>query len=388
MRKMSNRRAAVTLAMFCMFYMVSTSFSNYQTVYLQNNGFTASQIGLVNALSSVTMIFAQLFLGILSDKLHSVKKVLLPIMVGGMLCYLLLPAIPVTLKAYFIIMTVFLPFASMLRNPTYTFIDNLLVRDCAEMGIQFGRIRSLGAAALGIGSFISAAANIFMGIEWCFYLSVIFEIPCVLLIFFIPEPGAAAHKEKPDFKELFRCKPFIIFLVFMLFFYFSESCENNFLAVFMDKSGIGAGSIGVVVGVRSVLQFLPLFLIPILRKKIPLTWLLRIGALLLAADCFLVGNFASDLQQLIIVQVFYSFGEGIIIGCATNYCYEITPNNVKATAQSVLVIVSCISGTLGNLIGGVMIDTAGTGVFYTVAALVSLFAAVIFLMAERKHKTA
>ena len=50
---------------------------NYQTVYLQSIGFPATDFGLLNAIACAVAIFAMTFWGTVSDRIGSVRKIVI-----------------------------------------------------------------------------------------------------------------------------------------------------------------------------------------------------------------------------------------------------------------------------------------------------------------------
>ena len=69
----------------------SWSFGSYQTIYLQEVGFTASQLGLLNALTSILSIASVSFWGMVSDRIGSLRKVLITVLAGGVGLFALIP---------------------------------------------------------------------------------------------------------------------------------------------------------------------------------------------------------------------------------------------------------------------------------------------------------
>ena len=82
---------ALNLAGLNGIYWFAMSFSCYQAVYLQNEGFSASQLGLLNALASAVAIASVSFWGMISDKIGSVKRILVMILTLGVGLYALIP---------------------------------------------------------------------------------------------------------------------------------------------------------------------------------------------------------------------------------------------------------------------------------------------------------
>ena len=92
----SGRQALVLTGINSVFWF-AWAFGSYQTIYLQQAGFTASQLGVLNALTSIFSRSARLlaFWGMVSDRMGSLRKVLILVLLGGSLLFCpLSPLIP------------------------------------------------------------------------------------------------------------------------------------------------------------------------------------------------------------------------------------------------------------------------------------------------------
>ena len=103
---------ALNLAGLNGIYWFAMSFSCYQAVYLQNEGFSASQLGLLNALASAVAIASVSFWGMISDKIGSVKRILVMILTLGVGLYALIPLIPTGLPVSPVLFLIFIPSVS------------------------------------------------------------------------------------------------------------------------------------------------------------------------------------------------------------------------------------------------------------------------------------
>ena len=79
-----GRQALILLGVNGIFWF-AWAFGCYQTVYLQGVGFTASNLGLLNAISSAVGIASVTFWGMVSDKTGSLRRVLIIVLAGGAL---------------------------------------------------------------------------------------------------------------------------------------------------------------------------------------------------------------------------------------------------------------------------------------------------------------
>lgn len=361
----------------------------YQSIYLQEAGFTASELGLVNALSSAVAIAAVSFWGTISDKIGSLRKVLIIILAVSSVLFAILPALPTT---PIIILLAFIPAMNFFRTPTSTFADNILVRNCNEIGLNFGVLRAMGSLIFTIGAVIISALLPKVGVPNTFWLSGIFMIPVIIFTFFAREPNAApAHKgdgkaEKLNPAELFHNKTYVIFLVFIFLFYIAASCEATFVPYFMTDIGVSSESYGIIFAYRALLEIPFLLLMSKLRRRFPLRNLVVVAALLMAFECLGFALLANSLPTMLLFCTFFGLGNGLFIGSSLNYVYELAPAHLKATAQAFYASVTSVAGILGNLVGGVVFDAIGAKPFYLAVTAMYAVSVAIFLLSFIKKK--
>ena len=95
----SGRQALVLTGINSVFWF-AWAFGSYQTIYLQQAGFSASQLGVLNALTSIFSIASVAFWGMVSDRMGSLRKVLILVLLGGSLLFALIPLIPTGPSVY------------------------------------------------------------------------------------------------------------------------------------------------------------------------------------------------------------------------------------------------------------------------------------------------
>ena len=123
-------KQALNQAGLCSMFWFAWAFGCYQTVYLQEIGFSASQLGLLNAISSGVGIVSVSFWGMVSDKLGSLRKVFITLLICASALYALTPLIPTGFAFSPLLLTAFLPAVNFFRGSMSTFSENLLVRNC------------------------------------------------------------------------------------------------------------------------------------------------------------------------------------------------------------------------------------------------------------------
>lgn len=363
----------------------------YQTIYLQNNGFPASRFGLMNAIACVVAIVAMTFWGMVSDRLGSVRRIVILTLTLGIALYALIPLIPTGRSYSTLLFLIFIPVINFFRVPMSPFIDNLTVRNCAEHRLNYGAIRSSGSFWFAVAGVLTVYCLIpALGVASTFWAMGIVMIPAIILVFFCFEPqsGGRAKKSRMGTKELFQNYRFMTFLLFAFVFYVATAFESNFFPYLMADIGVDSTNIGLILSIRAMMEIPFLFFIVNLRRHIKLRYLIMLAAALMGIECLLLGFFVSSLLQFIIFASFFGLGNGAFLGTSTNYIYELAPAHLRATAHGMFVSVSQVAGILGNLLGGFLFDAVGGKPFYLIAGALMFLSVLVFAASfMKKQKT-
>ena len=376
-------KAVINLTCVQGFFWFAWAFGVYQTVYLQDNGMTASDLGTLNAISSTVAILAMTFWGMISDKINSIKKTLLIALTVAMAMYAAMPLLPTDKPFSIALFFVYAPLVNFSRCSLATLLDNITVRNCTEKRLNYGVIRAFGSFTFTIGSFIIVALIPYLGVSSSFWLSGLLMVPTIISLFFSHDPKAPAKpteskKIKVSPKELFKNYYYIAFMIFTVILYIPLSAEFSFLTYFMEDNGIAKESIGTVLAVRALMEIPLLIVIVKLRRKFRLKYLIMIACTLMASECLLIGFVANSLMEVIIAGTFFGLGNGLFLGTVSLYLYKLAPNHLKATAQTIFAAVCSISGIFGNLVGGFVYQSIGGRSFYISLGLVILLSVLVF----------
>lgn len=384
----SGRQAIILVGVNGIFWF-AWAFGCYQAVYLQGVGFSAASVGIINAISSAVGIASVAFWGMCSDRIGSLRKVLITVLAGGALMYAMIPLIPVEFHGSHILLMCYIPAVCFFRSSMSPYAENILVRNCNELHLNFGVLRGIGSFLFTIGSLIIAAWLPSLGVKNTFWVTgVLMAIPLVLT-FFAREPAAKASTAKSgknsiNLSELFENKAYVAFLGFGFIFYIAVACEGNFLPYYMARIGVDAQRYGIILALRALMEVPFLVLMVRLRRKFPLRMLVLGGALFMSAECLGFGLLANSLPSMMFFCMFFGLGNGLFLGSSLNYVYELAPSHLKASAQAFFTSVASVAGILGNLIGGAVFDAIGAKPFYCLAGVLFLLSAGVFLLSFRK----
>ncbi len=372
MRKRLSAASGETLrqALISGLFWFSWAFGSYETVYLQKTGFTASLSGAMNALNSCVTILAVAFWGAVSDRLGSLKRVLVALIGATALLYALVPLIPRAFPGAagggFLPFFLILPAIYFFRGATTSMSENFTVRSAAQSRLNYGIIRSAGSLVYTVGCLASSALLPLVGVENTFVLSGLLAVPVILLIRTARDPGAGALRPRGKLRlsRLFRNRAYALFLLFVFFYQAAHVCQMNFVPYLMAEIGIPSGRYGLIIAYRALLEVPMLLLMARLRRHIPLRLMLILAPVLMTAECVAVAAFVRSLWSFLAVTTCYGLGNGVYIGAALNYVYELAPDDLKASSHAFFTSVTSTAGILGNLAGGVLFETLGYRLFY------------------------
>lgn len=391
-----NGRQALILVGVNGAFWFAWAFGCYQTVYLQSVGFSASTMGLVNAISSAVGIASVTFWGMVSDRTGSLRRVLTMVLAGGALFYAAIPFIPTGLAASHILLLCLVPAVNFFRSSMSPYAENILVRNCNELRLNFGALRSMGSLLFTIGSLIIAAWLPSLGVANTFWVTGLFMIIPILFTQFAREPnarpaqqeGGGRGKNSLALGELFQNRAYTVFLGFGFLFYIAAACEGNFITYFMESIGVSAQRYGVILAYRALLEIPFLLLMVRLRKRFSLKFMIMGAVVLMAAEGLGFGLFACSLPTMLLFCTFFGLGNGLFLGSSLNYVYELAPAHLKASAQAFFTSVASVAGILGNLLGGVLFDAIGAKPFYlTVSGMYLLSFGVFALSSLHKGRS-
>lgn len=385
----THTRQAIVLVGVNGLFWFAWAFGCYQAVYLQGVGFSASTMGVVNALSSVVGIASVAFWGMASDRIGSLRKVLITVLVCGSLMYAMIPLVPVQLNGSPILLMCYVPAVCFFRSSMSPYAENLLVRNCNELGLNFGVLRGLGSFLFTVGSLIIAAWLPSLGVQNTFWVTGLFMLAPIVMAFFAREPATKAPAKKGEKRsmnlgELFKNKAYVAFLGFGFIFYIAVACEGNFLPYYMASIGVDSKRYGLILALRATMEIPFLLFMVRLRRKFPLRMLVLGAALLMGIECLGLGLLANSLPTMLLFCMFFGLGNGLFIGSSLNYVYELAPGHLKASAQAFFTSMSSVAGILGNLAGGAVFDAIGAKTFYLTVSALFVLSAGVFLLSFRK----
>jgi len=367
-------------------FYITMSLGGYVTVFLQSIGFNASHVGLITSLNSGVGVFASPFWGMLADKIRSVKKVIIITLIAGVALFALIPAASRVNVMGVSLVFFLIPFSMFFRTPTMPLLENWMIRNTTKEKLNYGAIRSYGALSFALASLALGYILPITGVAFTFYINVAIAVPVLLLFVFVK--GSAdfegAGKKSLTFKDmqlsrLFKNYYLVTYIIFAVFQRVPFQCSMIFLPFLVAETGGDTAQMGIIMGIRAFVEIPMMLLLKPLRKRIPLYFIIMAASSLFMLECIFY-SFVTNFWMIVAVSIFHGLGNGLMLPTGSSYVFSLTPDNLKATSQTVLGSMTAIAGILGGTLGGILILMIGIRQFYLIIGMLIMAALILFIL--------
>lgn len=387
---LSSKKAKISYilihALFWCSYCVSWS---YTAVYLYSLGFTSSVAGLVTGIGAILSVALQPVLAILVRKVKSLTtkrniiwlKILTAIVgvffmsgiVGGVW----------TVVLFTVLTCVDASIPSLMSTLAMDYINN-------SGDLNYGVARGLGSIAyafcsLAVGFLVSG-----LGAGFLMILYVIFSVLTVLIVIAFPAANQeflVKDEKKLSFRELIKEYSFLpVFLAASVLLYMGHNMVNVFLINIVEAVGGESSSMGINLFISAFVELPVMSAFVWIARKIDIRILLGISGIAFTAKSvvtMLAGN-----VTVLYVASFMQFGAFALYTPASVYFINKYMKKAHSSIGQALVG-SCtlgLGGTLGNLLGGFLIDGYSIPVMLMCAIGLSTVGAVGMIVAMRMVK--
>ncbi len=373
------RRVKITFAAIYFFFMLARAvFGPFITLYLEEKGLSAEQIGLITGINSFVIILSQPVWGIVSDKIQSTRKTLI-------ICVLFQAVFAMSLliaSDMFLIAGAFIVYTSF-SSSEGPLMDTWALTSIKSAGDPngMGPVKMWGCIGFSLSSVVS---GLFISRYSTSAIIPVFSgmlLGLGIVLFFVRTEGAPAKASSLREMQLGRVlkdKRFLIFLCYAFFMQLAHRGNFTFYPLLIKQLG-GENSL---VGYASALMFVSEAVIMFLSKK--MLKKVRPEVLVMAS------SFAFALWHL-----FLSFARTpvhVVLACLMDgpsfalftigvlyYMDSIAPPDIRTTYQTAAYSVYFgLSGIVGNMASGWMIDNLGYRPMYWIGMGVTVGSTVVF----------
>jgi len=373
---MKPDRQLVALRGLNVFYYASSAILlPYLPLYLQQKGYSSGDIGLLMMIGPFVSIFAQPFWGYLSDRLHTVKKLILLLWSLS-----LLASAGLFLTQGFWMTLLFILLLYFFLLPSVPLLDSIMIKSAAQRGRSYGSIRMWGSIGFSSTALISGLLLARLGgigsIPYIYWTLWIF--PLLLLIPLKDEQSDGQRVSLGMIGQLGRNKLFLWFLLLVLLLAIPHRMNDAMLGLYLSHLGASDSMVSWAWALAAVSEIPTFALFGRFMHRFHELALLGVVAVLYVVRWSLYA-WIDQPVVLMALQMSHTITFAAFWIVSVQYVVRLMPTELGSTGQALLAMVFMgLAGMIGGTVGGWLNELWGGASMYVFAAGLSLLAACLF----------
>ncbi len=372
---------SVLLKAFIFFYYSSIGlFLPYLPLLLSQNGLGSWQIGILFSLGPLVIITTQPFWGFISDRLKTVKK-LIVFQLGATA---LLSLLVFRLDSFELLMPALFLF-NFFAFPIIPLTDSLTLSLASKRGGHYGGFRLWGSLGFGLSA-------VFFGIFFRTHSLELFPagyfaliVVCAALSLFLTDSVHLGRRAVPgDVKTLVTDPRIMAFLLLTAVLSSSNRANDSFLGIFISQLGGSTEIVGYAWAVAVLSEVPVLAAGGYLLSRYSELKLLAVSAAVFAVRWALFG-LVTDPVLIVLIQMSHSVSFGLFFLCSVSYMSKLVPERLRSSGLGLLsAFLGGLGGIAGSTIGGLLMNGYGPGVMYPACSLAALASFFVYLLWVKK----
>ena len=363
------------LSGFYFFYFASLgALVPYWSLYLKSLEFTAHDIGIFMAIIMGTKVVSPNIWGWIAD--HTGKRMLI-VRLGCLLAAVTFAGVFIS-NHYWWLVVVMMAF-SFFWNAALPQFEATTFNHLGSFTHRYSSIRLWGS----IGFIVTVA-----GIGPMLDVQGAGILPIILVILFagiwvmsltVPEQAARyLPVEHASLMQVLKRPQVFVLLVVCFLMQMSHGPYYTFYTIYLEKYSYSRSLIGQLWSLGVIAEVVVFLLMHNMVPRLGLRFLLLLSLILASLRWLLVGYFVDQLWILIIAQTLHAASFGIYHACAIELVHRYFPGRHQGKGQALYSSLSFgAGGAVGSLYSGLIWDSAGPHVAFSIAAGVALFAFIL-----------
>lgn len=379
------RRVKLTFSLIYFVFMAARAlFGPFITVYLQEKGLSASLIGVITGINSFVIILSQPLWGIVADKMRSTKRTLV-------LCFLCQAVFALSLmfvSDFAMIALCFCAYTSFssAEGPLLDLWSLSMVKEAGDPNAM-GQLKLWGCIGFAL---LSVLAGQYIQVNSAASILPFFAGVLVLLALFLSRVRTGDTVKKPvrfaemQLGRILRDRTFLVFLVFIFVMQLAHRASYTFYPLLISKLGGDSATVGY----SSALMFVSQAVVMGLTKRM-LSRRRPEVLVMLSSFAFVLWHVFLLLATRPVHVMLSCLMDGPSFGLFTiatlYYLDRIAIEELRTTYQTVAYAVYFgLSGIVGNMLGGFVIDRFGYQTMYIAGIVITLTATALFFLHTRR----
>ncbi len=191
--------------------------------------------------------------------------------------------------------------------------------------------------------------------------------------------GAKMRFSDLHLSRLFKNYYFMIFLVVHVLVYICVQGTFTFIPYLLIDITGNANALGTIFGTKALFEVPMLLFAGRLTKRFGFVKMIVVGCILFFLEqlCYI---FCHNVPSVVLVMVLNGFGFGTYLSCYVGYVHKLAPEDLGATAQTLIGSLGAVSGVICNVVGGIFVQTFGIRHFYMGTVCLQVAAISLFLL--------
>lgn len=355
--------------MYFFFFFSLAFFSGFISVYLMDQGYSASQVSFVVSCSYILSVIVQPFIGKLNDQYESryVNSILL--LAAGMLgiIFIFLKNIYLITVAYSLVLAI--------TNGTNPIIERMAILS----RFKYGSIRVWATIGYAVATIIAGLIYKNIGPYSLYIFFAIGELLCVIGILGTHSilPPIEKIVEKVSMTSVFKIKHIPFYLIIVCLFYGVTNVHHLYLPAMLKQSGLPINYVSNVIFVSTLSEVPVILLSRFYMNRFTNKQLLMSCFILLVIQFFTFSFISSVILQIIIVFLTKTVATMAFVMINLKIISTIVDNARQNSALSLVSACKSFSSILFQMSAGYLIDFTGYQMFYFVLFISSIIGMIL-----------
>lgn len=385
-------RYAFLQGMFWISYSIITGFA---AVFLGSLHYNTAQIGIILSIASVLTIIIQPMIASFADKATkiSLKNITSIVMVFILVFSILLYGVPYS----FLFSAIFYILICMLQFSLPTLLNSLAL-EYMNIGIpiNYGLARGIGSISFAVVSFILGIEIQKKGADILIPLYILCYILIIALTYSFQVSAKSLENIDGIDKKYFGKKGkvntssimsiltgnkrFTVLLVGIVLVFICHNMLNTYLIQILNRVGGDNVNLGISIGLAAALELPTMAFFVYMVRKVKCGILLKISAVFFVIKALLM-LVANNVYMVYLSQSMQILAFALFTPASVYYVNQIMSESDKVKGQSLIFVATMgISGMLGNLIAGQILNYAGVPTMLFTGVLFSIVGCILMLV--------
>ena len=354
------------------YYSIVGTFMPYWSLYLQDQGFSFEQIGILSSIAIITRFFAPFIWGWVADK--SGKRMLLVRIATWMeaIIWLLIFIIPNNFQSIAMLMLIF----SFFQNAILAQFEGVTLFWLGERRAElYGKVRKWGSIGFIVGVFSIGVLLEIVDISMLPIMLLCIAFTAFLWSFTVKEPKDAPPPQKQLEALLPVLKRPVVTAFFCIEFImlFAQAPFYSFYSNYLKANGFSTTSIGFLWSVGVVAEIIMFAYATFFLKKFSWRVLVSICLLMTGLRFIIAGSFPNSFSAQFLSQTIHAFSFGLFHMIAMRIIFQNFTAGQQGRGQALYSTMWGLGVASGSLLAGHYWQSLGGEMIFILAGCSVIF---------------